>query len=115
MKNRLAILTILAMSICAPAKAERQIYNPYTLGVTHQELDRAKALQQRQALLGTAGTSQRGYRNTNRRISPVEQYQVLTIEEEFKKRFPVHPGLYRDAYDRGTFRRSTTGGNNPRD
>ncbi len=115
MKNRLAILTILAMSVCAPAKAERQIYNPYALGVTQQEMDRVKAQQQRQAILGT-GNTPRGYsRNNNRRISPVEQYQVLTIEEEFKKRFPVHPGLYRDAYDRGTFRRSTTGGNNPRD
>ena len=112
---RIALLTMMAMTVSGAAMAERQIYNPNSLGVTYQELERARAEEKRRALLGVNTQQQRSSRTTNRRISPVEQYQVLTIEEKFKERFPIHPGLYRDAYDRGTFRRSTDGGNNPGD
>ena len=114
MRNRAILLTMLGLAVSAPALAERQVYNPYALGVTVQELEREKVLQERQQILGIGSTSYRGSRY-DEYITPEEQFQVLAIEKQMKQRFPVHPGLYRDAYDRGTFKKRSSGGGNPGD
>lgn len=112
------VLTILGLLVVTPAQAERQTYDPRALGPTYYDIERAQAYQQRLEAQSAYGlpvaTTQRRY-NYNRRISPEEQYQVLSIEKQFKERFPVHPGMYRDAVDRGSWTRSTGSGNNPRD
>ncbi len=115
MLGRAILLTMLGMIASAPALAERQVYNPYALGVTMQEMDKAQARQERQMILGAPANA--NYRNSrySRYISPQEQYEVLALEKKMKERFPVHPGLYRDAYDRGTFKKSSGGGGNPGD
>lgn len=111
---RAVLLTMLGICASAPAMAERQIYNPNSLGVTMQEMEREKARQERLQILAPSVNSNRNSRYS-RYLSPQEQYEVLALEQQMKQRFPVHPGLYRDAYDRGTFKKSTGGGNNPRD
>lgn len=100
------------MGLSTPALAERQTYNPYTIGVTQYQLERAQARQQRAAL---APPQTRARRSAYRHVSSEEANEVLAIDRAMKQRFPIHPGLYRDAYDRGTFRRHSTGGNNPGD
>lgn len=98
------------------AYAESQIYNPYTTGVTYYQLQREHARQQRRIISDPGAT--RGYIYSNRNVRrPLtdEERQVLAIEKNLKKRFPVHPAFYRDAYDRGTFTKHTGPGNNPRD
>lgn len=114
MLGRAILLTILGLCAATPAMAERQTYNPYSLGVTMQEMEREKARQERLQILAPSVNVSRNTRY-GRYISPEEQYQVLALEKQMKQRFPIHPGLYRDAYDRGTFKKSTGGGNNPRD
>lgn len=117
MAIRAMLLTILGVLVVSPAYAERQTYDPRSLGVTYYDLERAQAFQQRQRAQEQMGLAvqTRARSNRNRRISPEEQRQVLAIEQQMKQRFPVHPGLYRDVYDRGGWTRHTSGGNNPRD
>lgn len=114
MLYRLIAVTALALVVAGPAQAERQTYNPYTTGVTQYQMEREMARQQRQAVLG-ASNYDRSYNRGSRRITLAEEREVLSIDQQMKSRFPIHPGLYRDAFDRGTWRRATGPGNNPRD
>ncbi len=98
---RAAFLMLLTCLIAGPAKAERQTYNPYTTGVTYYQMEREVARQQR---LAAFGVPDRYAGRHHRRVLTPEEAQVIKIERQLKQRFPIHPGLYRDAYDRGGFR-----------
>lgn len=112
MTIRATLLTALALIVAAPAMAENYTYNPYTTGVTHYQLQRQQAAQQRAQLVQPG---HKRSRNNYRYVSPEEAKEVLALDRQMKQRFPVHPGLYRDAFDRGSWTRRTGRGGNPGD